>query len=396
MILFILFTLLNIVMSQIPNCQTIETQWNATCADVDKAEQCNVDMSDSCKTLKTYYKQQICCDKDKTSLQNINNVAVNILDNLKKGQVDLTSSVLIQGVIDTDSSVGAIAWNTWLNSNTVTETIVDDIKDVMKKNNIKDFQMLQVGNMIKVVFDDRTPTRRLLNHREVLKNNLNEFELFDKNKMQVSFKAPNLDVTNGDKTLVQNVVDYSCKIITSQDSGDDSGTDFVQNSDGENTENFCVGVGATCPENYGYYPFGTCSGCEDVTLNGKGTKYKCYKGGGEFHTDCVFNTPTDIGGECHKCPSNKKAFGGLGFALVDGFFSVSGCMGGQFASDCSGWKEHFPDGTNFPVCPGNDFGVLPGINNNGRITCSNSEETNNEEECPPNRLGGLDINSVRL
>jgi len=393
MILFIcLFALLNIVMSQIPNCQTIETQWNATCADVDKAEQCNVDMSIDCKNLKTYYKQQICCDKDKTSLTNINNVAVNLLNGLKQPQnFDFTSDLLIQGVIATDSSVGAIAWNTWLNSNTVTEQIVDDIKKTMVDNNIKDFQMLQVGNMIKVVFDDRTLARRLLNHREVLKTGLNEFKLFDKNKMKVSFKAPNLDVTNGNKTLVQNVVDYSCKIITSQDSG----TDFVQNSNKEDTEDFCVGVGATCPENYGYYPFGTCSGCADNTLNGEGTKYKCYKGGGELEDGCIFKTPTDVGGECHKCPSNnKRAFGGLGFALVNGF-SVSGCMGGQFASDCSGWKGNYPADTTFPECPGNDFGDVPNIGDSGRIKCG-SEETNNEEDCPENRLAGLDINSVRL
>ena len=393
MILLILLTILNIVMSQIPNCAQIETQWNATCAD--KVDQCEVaDMSATCKTLKTYYKQQICCDKDKTSLANLNTVALNLLNGLKQPQnFNFTSDLLIQGIIDTDSSVGAIAWNTWLNSNTVTEQIVDDIKKTMVDNNIKDFQMLQVGNMIKVVFDDRTPTRRLLNHREVLKNNLNEFGLFDKDKMQVSYKAPNLDVTNGDKTLVQNVVDYSCKIITSQDSGNDSGTDFVQNSDGEDTEDFCVGVGATCPENYGYYPFGTCSGCEDVTLNGKGTKYKCYDSGGEFHTGCDFIAPTDIGGECHKCKVDKKAFGGLGFALVNGF-SVSGCMGGQFASDCSGWKGNYPAGTNFPDCPGVDFGDVPNIGNSGRIKCSGSEETNNEEECPPNRLNGLDINDI--
>ena len=395
MILLILLTILNIVMSQIPNCTQIETQWNATCAD--KVDQCEVaDMSATCKTLKTYYKQQICCDKDKTSLENLNTVALNLLEMLKQPQnFNFTSEVLIQGVIATDSSVGAIAWNTWLNSNTVTEQIVDDIKDGMIKNNIKDFQLIQVGNMIKVVFDDRTPTRRLLNHREVLKNNLNEFKLFDKNKMHVSFKLPHLEVTNGEKTLVQNIVNYHCEIITSQDSG----TDFVQNSDGDDTEDFCVGASATCPENYGYYPFGTCSGCADNTLNGEGTKYKCYKGGGEYHTGCAFNAPTDIGGECHKCQDGKRAFGGLGFDD-----SFSGCIGGDFGGGSTDKCNSFKDVNSLDVnslddryvCPGDDFGDVPNIGDSGRIKCSGSEETNNKENCPENRLGGFDINLVGL
>ena len=306
-------------------CDELETSWSNTC------RTCNPDSLSDCNVIKHRFKDNDCCN------EKINNYVSVFNENGKQS----TSKLLV----NMNSDISALAFNSWLGSNSVTSTMINDIKTITENNDITDGDIYELGRNIQKTFANSNSNnrgRRLFDFTSFP-------SFFTPNELDVKMDGPKMVVDNGQTQLTQDIITKDC---------------FTQTKTSE-SDKYCVKPGATCPPNWGYYKLGECFGCNDPLFNGKHvTKYHCYKGQGLLKDGCKFEAVADIGGQCLQCPDGKKAFGGRGFG--DDF---AGCMGDPFASDCSGWKGLYPEDTNFPDCPGDGQSSMPDIGVNGSTDC---------------------------